>query len=76
MPERHCRRCGATLTTGLVATGRRACCLNATPIVGVCPTHGPLGPHHATPESPESPESPDAADDGADAGEHPGETRS
>lgn len=44
----RCRLCGATLTTGLVASGRRACCLNATPIVGVCPTNGPLGPHHAT----------------------------
>ncbi|WP_152042616.1 hypothetical protein [Salinigranum salinum] len=44
----RCRRCGAELRTGLVASGRRACCLNATPIVGSCPTHGPLGPHHAT----------------------------
>ncbi|WP_318568869.1 hypothetical protein [Salinigranum marinum] len=44
----RCRRCGATLRTGLIASGRRACCLNATPIVGACPTHGPLGPHHAT----------------------------
>jgi hypothetical protein len=44
----QCRRCGAELRTGLVASGRRACCLNATPIVGACPTHGPLGPHHAT----------------------------
>ena len=61
MSERCCRRCGATLTTGLVATGRRACCLNATPIVGVCPTHGPLGPHHATTD-PTS-----AADDATDA---------
>ncbi|WP_435161524.1 hypothetical protein [Halorubrum sp. SY-15] len=42
-----CRRCGARLVRGLVASGRRACCLNATPIVGVCPTHGPVGPHHA-----------------------------
>ena len=44
----RCRLCGAVLRTGLVASGRRACCLNATPIVGACPTHGPLGPHHAT----------------------------
>ncbi|WP_247009565.1 hypothetical protein [Halorientalis litorea] len=45
MADPYCRRCGASLTTGLVATNRRACCLNATPIVGVCPEHGPLGPH-------------------------------
>jgi hypothetical protein len=51
MAELRCRLCGAVLSTGLVATGRRACCLNATPIVGVCPTHGPLGPHHATESS-------------------------
>jgi hypothetical protein len=42
-----CRRCGSQLVCGLVASGRRACCLNATPIAGVCPTHGPVGPHHA-----------------------------
>jgi hypothetical protein len=47
----RCRRCGAELHTGLVASGRRACCLNATPIVGSCPTHGPLGPHHAIRET-------------------------
>jgi len=46
MPLR-CRLCDSELTTGLVATGRRACCLNATGIVGICPEHGPLGPHHA-----------------------------
>jgi hypothetical protein len=34
--------------TGLIATDRRACCLNATPIAGSCPEHGPLGPHHTT----------------------------
>jgi len=42
----RCRLCGAELSTGLVATGSRHCCLNATPIVGTCPEHGPLGPHH------------------------------
>ncbi|WP_193767538.1 hypothetical protein [Halorientalis pallida] len=41
-----CRLCGSELTTGLVATGRRVGCCNATPIVGTCPEHGPLGPHH------------------------------
>jgi hypothetical protein len=44
----YCRLCGAPLRTGLVASARRACCLNDTPIVGACPSHGPLGPHHAT----------------------------
>lgn len=43
----RCRRCGAILRTGLYVTGRRACCLNATGIVGSCPEHGPLGPHDA-----------------------------
>jgi len=42
----RCRRCGQPLRTGLVATTSRHCCLNATPIVGACPEHGPLGPHH------------------------------
>jgi hypothetical protein len=42
-----CRLCGSRLRRGLVATGRRACCLNATRIVGACPEHGPVGPHHA-----------------------------
>ncbi|ATW87538.1 hypothetical protein halTADL_0739 [Halohasta litchfieldiae] len=42
----YCRRCGEMLLQGVVATEQRACCLNATPIVGICPTHGPLGPHH------------------------------
>ena len=42
-----CRLCGSELRQGLMATGRRACCLNATEIVGACPEHGPLGPHHA-----------------------------
>lgn len=41
----RCRHCGADLFTGLIATNRRACCLNDTPIVGSCPEHGPLGPH-------------------------------
>jgi hypothetical protein len=43
----YCRLCGDRLTQGAVATTRRACCLNATPIAGVCPTHGPVGSHHA-----------------------------
>lgn len=42
----YCRRCGAPLRQGAIARTQRACCLNATPIAGVCPTHGPLGPHH------------------------------
>jgi hypothetical protein len=42
----RCRLCGAELVTGLIATDRRACCLNATPIAGSCPEHGPVGPHH------------------------------
>ncbi|WP_336002619.1 hypothetical protein [Halorientalis halophila] len=50
----HCRRCGAEVTTGLIATGRRACCLNATPIVGACPEHGPLGPHHVVDDEEEA----------------------
>jgi len=50
---RYCRRCGAELSTGLAATDSRQCCLNATPIAGICPEHGPLGPHHATDEQPE-----------------------
>ncbi|TKX57904.1 hypothetical protein EXE44_08555 [Halorubrum sp. SS7] len=49
-PEAYCARCGDPLSRGLVASGRRACCLNATPIAGVCPTHGPVGPHHAVEE--------------------------
>lgn len=43
----RCRLCGAALQQGLVATNRRACCLNATPIVGACPEHGPVGPSNA-----------------------------
>jgi hypothetical protein len=46
--SRRCRLCGRELSVGLVATRSRNCCLNATPIVGACPEHGPLGPHHAT----------------------------
>lgn len=45
--QKRCRLCGEPLTAGLVATSRRACCLNATPIVGTCPEHGPVGPHNA-----------------------------
>jgi len=48
-----CRRCGQRLLVGAVATEQRACCLNATPIVGICPTHGPLGPHHTVGSLPE-----------------------
>jgi len=43
----YCRRCGEPLRRGAIAAEQRACCLNATPIAGVCPTHGPVGPHHA-----------------------------
>ena len=42
-----CRLCGDSLVRGAIASEQRACCLNATPIAGVCPTHGPVGPHHA-----------------------------
>jgi len=45
-----CRHCGQELVTGLVATDRRHCCLNDTPIAGACPTHGPIGPHDAVEE--------------------------
>jgi hypothetical protein len=48
--ESYCRRCGEPLSRGAVASRQRACCLNATPIAGVCPTHGPVGPHHAVDE--------------------------
>ncbi len=47
MDDPRCRRCGRALRTGLYVSGRRACCLNATGIVGSCPEHGPLGPHDA-----------------------------
>ncbi|MBX0294555.1 hypothetical protein [Haloarcula nitratireducens] len=47
MGELRCKRCDEPLATGLVATGRRHCCLNATPIAGACPTHGPVAPHDA-----------------------------
>ncbi|MFD1570887.1 hypothetical protein [Halorubrum laminariae] len=43
----YCRRCGEPLVRGAIGSRQRACCLNATPIAGVCPTHGPVGPHHA-----------------------------
>ncbi|WP_435063482.1 hypothetical protein [Halobaculum sp. EA56] len=49
----RCRRCGRPLSTGLVASGRRACCLNATPIAGACPEHGPVGPHDAVEAPPD-----------------------
>ncbi|QWC19090.1 hypothetical protein [Halorubrum sp. 2020YC2] len=48
--DAYCARCGDPLSRGLVAGQQRACCLNATPIAGVCPTHGPVGPHHAVEE--------------------------
>lgn len=47
-PAPVCRLCGESLVQGAIAGEQRACCLNATPIAGVCPTHGPVGPHHAT----------------------------
>jgi hypothetical protein len=50
----YCRRCGEPLSRGVIASQQRACCLNATPIAGVCPTHGPVGPHHAVDEPSES----------------------
>ncbi|MUW15130.1 hypothetical protein GJ633_11060 [Halorubrum sp. CBA1125] len=51
-----CRRCGEPLVRGAIAAERRACCLNATPIAGVCPTHGPVGPHHAVDDPSEADE--------------------
>jgi len=44
--DHYCKRCGEPLLKSVVATEQRACCLNATTIEGICPTHGPLGPHH------------------------------
>jgi len=44
--DRYCRQCGSKLMASIIASQQRACCLNATTIAGVCPTHGPLGPHH------------------------------
>ncbi|MFB6302860.1 MAG: hypothetical protein ABEH78_08380 [Haloferacaceae archaeon] len=41
----RCRRCGARVTKGLVATSLRHCCLSPSGIGGVCPDHGPLAPH-------------------------------
>jgi hypothetical protein len=58
----YCRRCGAPLTRGAVASQQRACCLNATPIAGICPTHGPVGPHPAVDKPVKSRDS-DAVDD-------------
>ena len=55
--ESYCRRCGDPLSRGVIASHQRACCLNATPIAGVCPTHGPVGPHHAVDEPSERDES-------------------
>lgn len=40
----RCRLCDSELQT--VDSGSRACCLNATPIEGICPNHGPIGAHH------------------------------
>lgn len=48
--DRYCRLCGASLHQGAIASEQRACCLNATTIDGVCPTHGPLGPHYVVDE--------------------------
>jgi len=48
-PE-YCLLCGRELHKDLAATNSRQCCLNATPIAGTCPEHGPVGPHHATSE--------------------------
>jgi hypothetical protein len=59
--ESYCRRCGAALHQGAIARQQRACCLNATPIAGVCPTHGPLGPHHVV-DAPAPADSVTAAD--------------
>ncbi|MFB6141629.1 MAG: hypothetical protein ABEJ26_14490 [Halosimplex sp.] len=50
----YCRLCGQQLQKDLAATSSRQCCLNATPIAGTCPEHGPVGPHHATDDPPET----------------------
>jgi hypothetical protein len=55
----YCRLCGEAVRLEAIASEQRAYCLNATPIDGVCPTHGPLGPHYVV-ESP-----PGAAGDGS-----------
>ncbi|MFB6168737.1 MAG: hypothetical protein ABEJ43_07815 [Haloferacaceae archaeon] len=44
MTDPHCRRCGARLRTGLVATGLTHCCLSPSGVAGVCPDHGPVAP--------------------------------
>jgi hypothetical protein len=61
----YCRRCGEPLSRGVIASQQRACCLNATPIAGVCPTHGPVGPHHAV----DNPSERDGTDGAGDASE-------
>jgi len=48
----YCRLCGEPVRLGAIASEQRACCLNATTIAGVCPTHGPLGPHHVVDDEP------------------------
>ena len=58
----YCRRCGDPLSRGVIASEQRACCLNATPIAGVCPAHGPVGPHHAVDEPSEGAGGESAAD--------------
>ena len=68
----YCRRCGEPLSRGVIASRQRACCLNATPIAGVCPTHGPLGPHHAVDEPSESDDASRNNDD--TSGESDGDT--
>lgn len=47
----YCLLCGSPLRQGAIASEQRACCLNATTIDGICPTHGPLGPHHVVASS-------------------------
>jgi len=48
----YCRLCGAAVSLGAIASEQRACCLNATTIAGICPTHGPLGPHYVVSDEP------------------------
>ena len=50
----YCRLCGGALQQGAIASEQRACCLNATTIDGICPTHGPLGPHHVVESPPDN----------------------
>lgn len=49
----RCRLCGEPLVAGLLAGSGRTGCLSPTPIVGVCPEHGPVGRENAVLDTPE-----------------------